>query len=194
MTDARARDEASARDAAMMTLFLGFFASAWFSWAQAAPPDPWRAPLDIAAFAALAVAVVGGVQAWRHRSDGSVLAAPGAMRAYNIIVAVEFASCALGALALGWSGHAQYIPVWVALVVGAHFWPLAPLLANRLLVPLGAVLVVAAAAGLAAGVSDTMTPSAPTGAVAGASLLVGAAAPLRTAVGAHRSRVRTTRS
>jgi hypothetical protein len=33
------------RDAAMTAAVLGFFASAWFGWAQDDPPRSWRRPL-----------------------------------------------------------------------------------------------------------------------------------------------------
>ncbi len=167
-----------ARDAAMTALILGFFASAWFGWAQEAPPAGWVTWLHIGSFAGLAIAVVGGILAWRHWSDGSVLGEPGAMRRYGIIVGIEFAACLLGALALGLSGHSRYIAVWVAFVVGVHFLPIAPVLANNLLIPLGVVMVIGAAVGLIVGLRANLMPSAITGVICGSALIVAAVVPL----------------
>lgn len=167
-----------ARDAAMTALILGFFASSWFGWAQEAPPAGWSTWLGIGSFTSLAVALVGGILAWRHWSDGSVLSEPGAMRRYGIIVGIEFAACLLGALALGLTGHSRYIAVWIAFVVGVHFLPMAPVLANNFLVPLGVVMVLGAAAGLFTGLRGSLMPSAITGVICGSALIVAAVVPL----------------
>ena len=166
------------RDAAMTALILGFFAAAWFGWAQEKPPAGWSALLIAGSVVSLAIALIGGILAWRHWSDGSVLSEPGAMRRYGIIVGIEFATCLVGALALGLTGQGRFIAVWIAAVVGVHFWPMVPVLANHFLVPLGVVLVLGAAAGLVVGLRGSIMPSAVTGAICGCALIVGAAQPL----------------
>jgi hypothetical protein len=113
------------RDGAMSALILGFFASSWFGWAQERPPPRWRPPLAVGAVLSLIVAVVGAVYAWRNWSGGSALSEPGAMRQYGIIVGVEFGVAAAGAVVLALRGHGEYVAVWVCLVVGGHFWPMA---------------------------------------------------------------------
>lgn len=167
-----------ARDVAMTALILGFFSSAWFGWAQEAPPSGWSTWLGIGSFTGLAVASIGGILAWRHWSDGSVLSEPGAMRRYGIIVGIECAACLVGALALGLTGQSRFIAVWIAFVVGVHFVPMAPVLANDFLIPLGAVLLLAAAAGLVAGLRGSFMPSAITGVICGSALMVAAVIPL----------------
>lgn len=166
------------RDAAMTALILGFFASAWSGWAQEKPPVGWTNWLIAGSVVSLAIALVGGILAWRHWSDGSVLGEPGAMRRYGIIVGIEFATCLVGALALGFTGQGRFIAVWIAAVVGVHFWPMVPLLANNFLVPLGVALLLGAGAGLVAGQRGSIMPSAVTGAICGCALIVGAAQPL----------------
>ena len=73
------------RDAAMTALILGFFAPAWFGWAQEKPPDGWSAWLVTGSVVRLAIALVGGILAWHHWSGGSVLSEPGAMRSYGTV-------------------------------------------------------------------------------------------------------------
>jgi hypothetical protein len=96
---------------------------------------------------------------------------PGANRRYGIIVGTEFGSAALGALVLGLTGWAEYIPVWVCFVVGVHFVPLAPVLADRGLVPLAALTVLVAVAGLLTGLLSDVDAATVTGIGAGLLLL-----------------------
>jgi len=119
-----------ARDSAMSALILGFFASCWFGRAQEKPPPGWRSPLIVGAVLSLIVAVIGAVYAWRNWSDGSALGESGAMRRYGIIVGVEFGIAAVGAAVIASCGGGEYIAAWVCLVVGVHFWPMAPVPAN----------------------------------------------------------------
>ena len=159
------------RDGAMTALILGFFASSWFGWAQEKPPPGWRSPLIVGAVLSLIVAVVGAVYAWRNWSGGSALSEPGAMRHYGIIVGVEFGTAAAGAAALALWGRGEYTAAWVCLVVGAHFWPMAPVLNSPSLVALGVLLTVVAAAAVFVSRQTGIAPSAVTGAGAGVALL-----------------------
>jgi hypothetical protein len=167
---------ADPRDGAMTALILGFFASSWFGWAQERPPASWRVPLIAGAVLSLAVAALGAVFAWLHwSSGGSALGEPDAMRRYGIIVGLEFGIAAAGVIALTLWRQTAYIAPWVCLVVGVHFWPLAPVLQNPALVPLGALLAVIAVAAVLTARRTALTPSAITGAGAGAALLAFAA-------------------
>jgi hypothetical protein len=159
------------RDAAMSALILGFFASSWFGWAQERLPSRWRLPLTVGAVLSLIVAVVGAVYAWRNWSGGSALSAPGAMRQYGIIVGVEFGVAAAGAAVIAFWGRGDYIAAWVCLVVGVHFWPMAPVLHSPSLVALGALLTVVAIAAVLVSRHTGAAPSAIAGAGAGAALL-----------------------
>lgn len=126
----------------------------------------WRPGLIAGAVVSLLVAAVGGVYAWRNWSDASALGAPGAMRRYGIIVGVEFAVAGAGAAALSLRRdrrYARYLAPWICLVVGVHFWSLAPVLANPLLYPLGTVLTLIAVAAVLASRRTEVAPSAMTG-------------------------------
>jgi hypothetical protein len=127
------------RDSAMSALILGFFASTWLGWAQERPPAGWRGPLIVGSIVSILVAVAGGVLAWRNWFGPSALDEPGAMTRFGIIVGIEFGLAALGAAVLAVRGRSAYTAVWICLVVGVHFWPLAPLLADPSLLVLGAV-------------------------------------------------------
>jgi hypothetical protein len=56
------------RDAAATAAIFGFFASAWFGWAQDEPPPGWRKALVAGSILSLLTAVGGGVVTWRNWS------------------------------------------------------------------------------------------------------------------------------
>src|SRR5437763_8821529 len=112
----------------MTALILGFFASSWFGWAQERPPAAWRSPLITGMVLSLAVSATGAVFAWRHWSGHSALSEPGAMRQYGIILGVEFGVAAAGAAAIALLRRSEYVAPWICLVVGVHFFPMAPVL------------------------------------------------------------------
>ena len=63
------------------------------------------------------------------------------------------------------------MPAWVCFGVGVHFFPLASVLQNPTLRPLGVLLVTVAAAALAIGLAWSVAPSTVTGLGAGLYLL-----------------------
>jgi hypothetical protein len=160
-----------ARDDAMIALILGFFASSWFGWAQEGPPAGWRSLLIAGAVLSLVVAAVGAVAAWRNWSGGSALSEPGAWRRYAIIVGVEFGIAAAGAAGIALWGRREFIAPWVCLVVGVHFWPMAPVLKRPSLIVLGALLTAIAVAAVLVSQRTGLAPSAITGLGAGVALL-----------------------
>jgi hypothetical protein len=93
------------------------------------------------------------------------------MRQYGIIVGVEFGAAAVGAAVISLCGRGEYIAAWVCLVVGVHFWPMAPVLKSPSLVALGVLLAVVAVAAVVVSRRTGVVPSAVTGAGAGAALL-----------------------
>jgi hypothetical protein len=163
------------RDNAMTALFFGFFASSWFGWAQQKPPASWVRYLALGSVLGLATAVTGGIVAALHWSDGSALSEPGAMRRYGIIVGIEFAVAAIGVGVLAWRKLAEYMPTWVCLVVGVHFWPMAPVLQNPGSYVVGALLCVVAVGGVLVARRRSVPISFATGIGAGVTLLVFAA-------------------
>lgn len=184
VADAPAR---SRRDAGLTALFLGFFAGAWFGWAQA-EPQPSLAPwLNGFGFLSLLVAITGAVIGFRAPAVTSALRAPGAGRRYGIIVGIEFALAGLGAAGLGLAGYPDAIPVWICAVVGAHFIPLAPVLRDPWLVPLGLALLVVAAAGLVVALTTTTPASFVVGVGTGLLLLGYAITALATAPSAQQA-------
>jgi hypothetical protein len=155
----------------MSALILGFFASSWFGWAQAEPPSGWVTALNVGSIISVVVAVLGALLAWRSWQDGSALNAPDAMRRYGIIVGIEVAAGALGAVIVTLL-NADLVAPWICLVVGVHMWPLASVFeAPALRILAGVLVVVAVLAVVVAGVTD-VAASAVTGAGAGLALLV----------------------
>ena len=156
------------RDAGFTALFLGFFASAWFGWAQAGGGSGW---LTAGSIVSLLVAAVGLVIALRSPAEGSAMRDRSASRRYGIIVGIEFATAFAGAAVLGALGQADYIPVWIVFVVGVHFVPLAPVLGDPLLRPLAVATCLVALAGLVAGLATTVSPALVVGVAEGLLLL-----------------------
>jgi hypothetical protein len=150
----------------------GFFAFVWFGWGQAAAPSWLVAPLAVGTGLGALVAVVGVVLTARSHDRLATVHDPAVRRRYSITVGVEFTLIGVGAAGLGATGLVRWIPVWVCFVVGAHFFPLAPVLENRSLRPLGALLVAVAAAALAVGLASTVAPSTITGSGAGLCLVL----------------------
>jgi hypothetical protein len=160
-------DERSQRDVASMALFLGFFGAAWFGWGQAAAPDGLRPWLSAGSVLAALLAAAGfGVSA-RNRAQPTRMRDRAVGRRYGIIVGIEFGIAGLGAAVLAITGAAAYIPAFVCAVVGIHFVPLAPVLADRMLVPLGAATCAVAILALVLGLTSGVAPSTVTGIGAG---------------------------
>jgi hypothetical protein len=162
----------SRRDGGITALVEGFFGAAWFGWGHAAPPgwlDPW---LTAGSIVALLVAAAGAVVGFTSPASTAAINSREAGRRYGIIVGVEFGLAGLGAALLGILGQADYIPVWICAVVGVHFWPLAGVLRDRNLIPLGVLLTFTAVVALIAGLVTGTAPSTITGVGAGLSLTV----------------------
>jgi hypothetical protein len=171
------RSPPSRRDRGMTALIEGFFGFMWFGWGRADASSGLRVVLAVGAVVAVAVAVAGGVQAFRSPASESRLHERSAWRRYDLIVGLEFALAGVGAAALAAAGQSGFIPAWVCAVVGVHMFPLASLLGDRLLVPLGVLLAAVAVVALAAGLAGRVPPSTVTGLGAGALLtLFGAVA------------------
>ena len=158
----------SRRDAGLTALFLGFFAAAWFGWAQAESTRRW---LLVGSIVSLVIAALGAVVGFRRPRDESALHDRAKYRRYGIIVGIEFAFAGIGAAILGISGAAAYIPIWVCLVVGVHFFPLAPVLDDPGLRPLGAAMIAVSVAALVVTLTKGVPPSTITGISAGLLLL-----------------------
>lgn len=160
-------------DGPRTVLYLGLFATAWFSWADGTAPDGLSWWLRLGAYAALAVAVAGAVGALRRSGPRD----RSADRRYLIIVLAEFAVAGIGAALLTTTAYAAYTPAFVGTVVGLHFLPLARLLHDPPLVLLGVATTLVAV--VAAVVEATTGTAAGTVAGTGIGALLLAYAVLR---------------
>jgi hypothetical protein len=178
----------SRRDGGITALVEGFFAAAWFGWAHAAPPawlDPW---LTVGSVAGLLIAIAGAVVGFTSPASTAAINSREAGRRYGIIVGVEFGLAGLGAAVLGILGQPEYIAVWVCAVVGVHFLPLAAVLRDRNLIPLGIIVTATAVTALLVGLTTEVAPTTITGVGAGLSLVVFGAVALVGAVRQPRPR------
>jgi hypothetical protein len=160
-------DERSQRDVGNMALFLGFFGAAWFGWGQAAAPDGLRAWLVVGSVLAALVAGAGIAVTVRKRSQPTRMNDRAVGRRYGVIVGIEFSVAGLGAAVLEIASAPEYIPALVCAVVGVHFVPLAPVLADRFLIPLGAATCAVAILALVLRLTSGVAPSTVTGIGAG---------------------------
>ena len=159
----------SRQQAGLTGLYLGLLATVWFS--VPAADGLLRSLLIGASVAALLTAVCGAAFVVAARRDGPLQRDRDADRRYLLIVIAEFAGAGLGALLLSLAGWSQYVPVLVAAVVGAHFFPLVRVLRDPFLRPLGAVICAVAFAGLVAGLSTSVSAGLVAGAGTGLALL-----------------------
>ena len=130
------------RQAGLTALYLGVFATIWFSVPEV--EQPFGTVLVAASVVGVLTAVAGAVVAARTRDAGDPQRDRSADRKYLLIVGAEAAVAGCGALLLALAGWSAFIPVLVAAVVGAHFVPLAPVLRDPLLRPLGAAVCLVA--------------------------------------------------
>jgi hypothetical protein len=148
-------------------LFLGFFSAVWFGWAEADPPEWLRVWLGVGITIGWLVALVGAIVGFRSSGETSAMRDRTSRARYGKTVGVEFALVGVGAAVLGLAGLIDFIPVWVCAVVGAHFFPLASILRQRMLYPLGIALCAVAVAGLFTTVISDISASTIVGVSAG---------------------------
>lgn len=161
------------RDAAMTAVIFGFFGSGWFGWAQEAPPPRWSWRLALGSILSLAVAIGGGIVAWQHWSDGTIFG-PDTGRNFGIVVGIEFAVAAVGALALALTKRKEFIPPWIAFVVGVHLFPVAVILDYPMLHVVAALVTLVSLVAIPIARSRSLAISFVTGVGTGLVLLAGA--------------------
>lgn len=169
------------RDATATATICGFFAAAWFGWAQDDPPPAWRRLLLVGSILSMLTAVAGGLLTWQHWSGGTVFNSKTATQ-FGAVVAIEFVLAGVGASLLAARGRQRIISAWVALVVGIHFFPVAMTLQYPLLYGVGAFVTVAALAAIPLAKALSIAVSAVTGLTIGIILLVAALISLATVV------------
>lgn len=161
------------RDAAATCAIFGFFAMVWFGWAHAAPPARLRLPLALGLAGSVVAMVAGGLLTWRYWSDGTVFDEQTSPR-YGIIVAIEFAVAAAGALLLARRRRQDLIPAWIAIVVGLHLLPLAVVLSYPVLAVVAVLITAGGVVALPLARRLRVEISAVTGVASGTVLLAAA--------------------
>ena len=162
-----------ARDAAAAAAIFGFFGSVWFGWAQESPPRSWRPWLIAGSALSIASLIIGGLLVWRHWNDGTAFDRDTSIT-FGIVVGVEVALAGLGAAVLGLRGRKELVPVWIALVVGVHFFPVAAIIDYPLIYVVGALVTIGALAAVPVARSRSVAVSAVNGLLVGSVLLAGA--------------------
>lgn len=114
------------RDQTFTVAWFGLMVVVWLGWAQEDPPAAWRKWLGLGSVVGIALAAGFGVLTARHWAGETALA--DRYHWFGVLVAVEVAAAGAGCAVLARRGADRWMAWWVALVVGAHFLPLAFLL------------------------------------------------------------------
>lgn len=112
------------RDLAAYSAIFGFFAFAWFGWAQENPPEKLRPLLGALSILSAVIAGLGGYLLYTNYSADSSLQTDGDYMIFGVIVALELILSALGSLVLIKTNRSAYVASWISLVVAVHFIPL----------------------------------------------------------------------
>jgi hypothetical protein len=161
------------RDAAATAVIFGFFASAWFGWAQEHPPRSWRPWLLTGSIVSLLTMTAGALLVWRHWSDGTAFDED-TSKTFGIVVGIEVALAGAGAALLAAKRRKDAVPVWIALVVGVHLFAVAAIIGYPLIHVTGALVTLAALVAIPVARSRSLPVSAVNGAGAGVALLASA--------------------
>lgn len=174
LTTPASRQPDAGRPGALTALILAVFAAGWFSWGQGSAPGSWASVMETGGIASVAVAAVAAGRLLVTRRGGPATPNPAGSRRYGYVVVATYAVIGLGIAALAIADHPDYIAPWVGAVVGAHFWALSPVLRDRLLPPLGLVVVLVAGTAIAISSVTSLHPAALTGAGIGTALVLAA--------------------
>ncbi|MGW4498834.1 hypothetical protein ACWENR_09460 [Micromonospora sp. NPDC004336] len=172
------------RDASATAVVFGLFGSGWFGWAQESPPRRWPPILGLGSMFSLLTAAVGGILTWQRWSDPTAFDAD-TSRSFGVVVGIEFGAAALGAVLLALRRRRDLIPVWVALVVGLHLFPVAALIDYPLVHVVAALVTAVALAAVPLARARGVAVSAVVGLGTGAVLLAGAVSSLLIALVAY---------
>ncbi|OQO90744.1 hypothetical protein B1813_14480 [Saccharomonospora piscinae] len=158
------------RDGLFLVAWFGLMTCVWLGWAQEAPPKRAVGWLGLGSVLGTAAAAAGGYAVWAHWDGASAL--EGRFAWFGVLVGAEVVAAAVACLVLWRQGRARWFSFAVALVVAAHFVPLAVLLQDWALAILGVLqfALVVAAARFARRWS--LTPSFPIGVAMGSTLLL----------------------
>jgi hypothetical protein len=129
------------RDEYFTIAWFGLMAFVWFGWSQEDPPRRWRVWLGVGSVLGLAVAVPFGILTATNWSSPTAL--EGAYQWFGVLVGAEVLLAGAGCLVLARRGVSQWMAWWVAVVVAAHFVPLALMLSAPGVAAVGVVQLVA---------------------------------------------------
>ncbi|MFF4242059.1 hypothetical protein [Actinomadura geliboluensis] len=161
------------RDQCFTTAWFGLMAFAWFGWSQENPPRPWRIWLGAGAVLGIGLAVVFGMLTAANWDEQTAL--EGRYPWFGALVATEVVAAGTGCLHLARRATPRWMAWWVAVVVAAHFLPLALLLEDAGVAVVGVVQLIALGS-VAPHLHRTTAPtSRSAGPIMGGSLLLSAA-------------------
>lgn len=129
------------RDQYFTTAWFGLMAMVWFGWAQEDPPKRLRVWLGVGSVLGIGFAVAFGVLTAVNWGEPTAL--DGRYPWFGVLVAAEVVVAGVGCLVLAKRGASRWMAWWVAVVVAAHFLPLALLLADWGIAVAGVVQLVA---------------------------------------------------
>jgi hypothetical protein len=160
------------RDQFFTTAWFGLMSFVWFGWAQEDPPRRWRVWLGAGSALGIGLAVAFGVLTSMNWDQPTAL--EGKYVWFGVLVAAEVVAAGVGCLVLARRRASRWMAWWVAIVVAAHFLPLALLLSDFGVAVVGVVQLVALGA-VVPRLRVATTPSSRLAApIMGASLLVSA--------------------
>ncbi len=121
-------DTTHARDLFMTAAIFALAAFIWAGWAQERPPNTAsRVALGLCSVAGLGLCLPSVLNAIQHWNDGSAIdTSKPTWTIYLVIVALEVIAMVIAAVLLKRRGRSELIAPVVLLVVGLHFYPLAP--------------------------------------------------------------------
>ncbi|QVQ51495.1 hypothetical protein J4H86_22290 [Spiractinospora alimapuensis] len=126
-----------ARDHAFSIAWFGLMTMVWLGWAQEDPPASWRWRLGLGSGVGVVLAGLFGLAVALRWSEPSAL--DGQYHWFGVLVAAEVVAAGVGCLLLALRGRSRWMAWWVAVVVAAHFVPLAALLQDVSVAALGLV-------------------------------------------------------
>lgn len=129
-----------ARDHAFTIAWFGLMIIVWCGWGQEDPPPGWRGWLGLSSVIGGVVAGAFGYGVFLRWAEDSAL--DGQYVWFGVLTGAQAVLAGAGALYLWRRRRPRWISWWVALIVAAHFIPLALLLSDWSLVALGSVKAV----------------------------------------------------
>lgn len=129
------------RDHAFAIAWFGLMTLVWCGWGQEAPTKQWSIRLGIASGLGLVLTGLFGYGVFRRWRTASAL--EGQYHWFGVLVAAEVILAGVGCVYLWRNGRTRWMAWWVAIVVAAHFIPLALLLRDWSMAVLGLVQLAA---------------------------------------------------